>query len=528
MAIDLSLLSAEQLDKYLHVQAIVARQKEEQDRVRALRDYYDGEHPVFLTERQKEYLGRDLTSGHFAFSHNTIKSVVDTLRERLSVSGFTVNDAGMDDDHDPGNDGAATPAAQLAATLWNWWEENRLDAQQIRVHRRALRDGKSYIMVDYDIVNERPRFTLHQVDDGVTGITYHRDPENPERVLFANKYWYTYNPLSPGQTGTERKTTYLPGEVRKYIKHGGLWQRYADEDNGVWPLPWVDENGQPLGIPLFEFENPGGSEVAQLIGLQNVLNKAWLDLVAAADTAGFPILSIEYAQDETFKPEADDDDIEGDDEFIVAPGRALEVHGGRIHRIEGADLSQLISAINLTVETIAGISRTPQYYLRPTGGAQVPSGESLKQLESGLITRAIERQLIFGQTWADAMSMAYKVARAFGSVALPIVPKLKVQTLWANPATRDEKFDAETAEIHKRLGVPDDELWTKLGYSPEQIASFKRRARSEQAATIATVAQAWQGAQQAIGNREQPSNNRTMASNPQGENNQPNAAEGNG
>ena len=35
---------------------------------------------------------------------------------------------------------------------------------------------------------------------------------------------------------------------------------------------------------------------------------------------------------------------------------------------------------------MAGVTRTPQYYLRPQGGGDVPSGESLKQLESGLVT----------------------------------------------------------------------------------------------------------------------------------------------
>lgn len=505
MAIDLTLLSPQQLDKFIHVQSIVAGQAEAAAIVNTLRDYYDGFHPIYLSDRQKEYLEpalkkrknggaesgdirASLTSGDFTFSQNTVKSIVDTLRERLSVSGFTVNGAAID------SDGETTPASQLAALMWAWWEENRLDAQQIRLHRRALRDSKSYVMVDYDQENQRPRFTLHPVDNGKTGITYHRDPEMPDKVLFANKHWWTFNPLEPERTGTQRKTTYLPYEIRKYaLGKAGNWEPIQDPGDLSWPIPWRDREGKPLGIPIIEFENPGGSEVAQIIGLQNALNKSWLDLLAAADAAGFPVMVIEYESNGSFPVVTDDDDIDDDDEFFMAPGRALEIDGGRAHRIEIANLGQLIDTIHVIVETIAGISRTPQYYLRPVGG-DVPSGEALKQLESGLVSRAIERQLIFGQAWADVMAMAYKVARTFGP-AIPEVPKLKVQTLWESAETRQELNDAQRGEILKRLGVPDEVIWLMLGYSPNDISKWKATQRSDTAAATAAVVGAIQKAQ---------------------------------
>jgi hypothetical protein len=57
--------------------------------VRALRDYYKGEHPIMLTKRQQEYLGALVEETEFTFAHNLVRSIVDTLRERLDVSGFT-------------------------------------------------------------------------------------------------------------------------------------------------------------------------------------------------------------------------------------------------------------------------------------------------------------------------------------------------------------------------------------------------------------------------------------------------------
>lgn len=497
MALDLTLLSRGQLDQFIYLQSLISRQNNEAKRVIDLRAYYDGDHPILLTDRQEEFIGKFLTEGQFGFSHNTVKSVVDTLRERLNVSGFSVNGKAIDDDGDDNG-----PEAQIAALMWAWWEENRYDAQQIRLHRRTLRDGKSYVMVDYDQANMRPRFTLHSVDDGTTGITCHRDPEMPDKVLYMCKYFYTYDPMSnPGTTGKERKNVYLPHEIRKYIRGDAAyqWIPYTDpEDNGQWPLPWVERDGTPLGITIIEFENPGGSEVAQIIGLQNLLNKSWLDLIAAADSSGFPILAIEDADPESFVDAvaagALDDDIEGDDELFMAPGRILDLKGATAHRIESGDMSQLIDVIHLTVETIAGVSHTPQYYLRPVGG-DMPSGEALKMLDSGLVKRAVERQLIFGQAWSDVMVMAYKLERTFGNASIPDIPKLKVTTVWDDPQTRSELTNAQAAEIQQRLNVPDEQLWAMLGYSPQDIQRFKAMQRTDQAATTAAVVGAIQQAQ---------------------------------
>jgi hypothetical protein len=490
--IDITLLTPQELDRFLHLQSIVDRQAKASARVRALRAYYDGDHPIMLTQRQQEFLGDLVSEGEFVFAHNLVRTVIDTLRERIDVVGFAVNGEGADDADDDGNLGAA---GALAAQLWAWWNVSRLDSQQVRMYRRALRDGRAYAIVDFDNETGAPRVNLHKVDDGKTGVTMHRDPTDTNRVMFANRYFYTFNPLEPGVTGLERKTTYLPGEIRKYIRRrGGDWSPYPDEDAGVWPLPWVGDDGQPLGIPVFEFENPGGSEVAQIIGLQNALNKSWLDLIAAADTAGFPLIAVEYDSDGSPMADiSDDDDLRGADEFRIAPGRAIEVDNARVHRLEAANLQPMIETTWALVTAIAGVSRTPQYYLRPVGGGDVPSGEALKQLESGLVRRAEDRHRMFGQAWADAMSMCYRVAQTFGTRPVPLLPQgepVNIATQWADPNVRNELVQAQTAQLHAGMNVPEDKVWQLLGYEPEEIARFGQQRRADQAAQVANIAAA--------------------------------------
>ena len=503
MGIALDKLTPAQLDTYLHWQATIDRQAEQADKVLSLRAYYDGDMPVLLTRRQREFIGDLLEGNEFPFSHNVTRSVIDTLRERLSVTGIAVQE-------EAANNNAENP---VSVAMWQWWEKSRLDARQIRLYRRALRDGLAYVIVDFDNEMQRPRFSLHHIDAGdqEPGVMLHRDPEDENRALFACRYWRTaINPLNPGDSGRERKTVYLPNEIRKYIRNGDSsgppWVPIADpEDNGVWPLPWVDRFGKPLGIPVIEFANPGGSEVEQIIGLQNALNKTWLDIIATADTSGFPVVVVAYNSNGVpMSASQDDPDSEGADELRLSPGRLLEVNDANVTRLEAANLAPMIDTMWTIVQAVSGVSRTPTYYLRPVGGSDVPSGEALKQLESGLVRRAQERQLVFGQSWQDVFVLAYKVNQAFG-VSLPDIPDPTVVVTWADANVRNELAEAQTAEAHQRLGVPGDQLWRELGYTPEQIEQFKAGQLAEQQAKVAAVAAAMRvtqtaGAQQSGGN----------------------------
>ena len=78
--IDIMALTPEQLERFIHMQGIVARQENNAARVRALREYYEGEHPVMLTKRQQEYLGELVDGESFTFAHNLVRSIIDTLR----------------------------------------------------------------------------------------------------------------------------------------------------------------------------------------------------------------------------------------------------------------------------------------------------------------------------------------------------------------------------------------------------------------------------------------------------------------
>jgi hypothetical protein len=65
-----------------------------------------------------------------------------------------------------------------------------------------------------------------------------------------------------------------------------------------------------------------------------------------------------------------------------------------------------------------------------------------------------------------------------------------VHTQWRDPNVRNEQVEAATAEAHQRLNVPQDEVWRRLGYTPEQIEQFKRMQQAQDAAKLVQVATA--------------------------------------
>jgi hypothetical protein len=88
------------------------------------------------------------------------------------------------------------------------------------------------------------------------------------------------------------------------------------------------------------------------------------------------------------------------------------------------------------------------------------------------------------------MTLAYRVARTFGQGIPDVGNDPVIGAMWADANTRMEKTEADTAKIYKDLGVPDEAVWEKAGFSPERIAQFRENARLQRAQEIATIAAA--------------------------------------
>jgi hypothetical protein len=442
-----------------YLRGLASEDAADQEWLRTIRDYADGRHPAYLTDRQKEFLGLRTRTYDYLYAHNLCRLVIQAVVERLAVTGFSV--VSSDD---------AAPDDAFAHLAQAWWEGNRMDAGQDGLYESAVRDGAAYVIVDWD--GERPRWTVNYQFDGTQGVKVHRDPDTGA-ILYATKRWQTYDPARPGQTGRTRLTMYFPDRVEKYVATSSKdaafaqagWDVIRDGDSEPWPIPWVDGAG-PLGLPVIPFENPGGSEIADLMPLQDMLNKSDLDLIAGEDAAGFRILWASGM-------DAEIDPSTGEERSIaIGPGRLVRMSDpdARLGAIEPVDPTKMIAASKYWIESAAGVTRTPQYLFQAQGADQ-PSGESLKMQEVGLLAKVGRRQRVFGNAWEDVVYLSARLWNLYRPGETTTAPR--VQALWKDAATRDEKAFLEGLLIRQQLGVPEAQVWREAGYDEETIAAME-------------------------------------------------------
>lgn len=471
-----------------------------QDNISAYRDYYDGDHEVELSERQQEYLQR---MGDAPFCLNICPVVVDSMVDRMRVSGFRValpptrqhgENGNTDTSDDVAMEGEEPPEDAWAAVLSEWWQDNRCDALQRTVHKACARDGNSYVVVDWDSKAGRPRYQFQPAftsfgdnPNNGSGVKVHMGEDG--QIQCASKRWImTVIPEDGGRPRTIRRMNlYFADRVEKYQQEGdssqeGNWQEYREEGE-PWPIPWLDEQGQPLGVPVVHFKNldvgypDGQSELKTVIPIQDLINKLLVDLAADADYSAFRILW----QSGGTQPSGG-----------VFPGAVWwdDDEGAKFGAIEGNAGVQFTSTMDSLIKWAASISRTPQYMFYQTG--QMPSGEALKTAEAPLIQKVKDRSTGIGNAWEDVMRLSIKLSNTFGE-GVDIPDGAIISCLWEDPASMTMDEQRGRAEFMVTNGYEEESLRI-MGYDDSGIQRLMRE-KEERQAQNASLAQMY--AQQA-------------------------------
>lgn len=465
-----------------YLQWLVSEEQGYQEKVKQYREYYDGEQATQLTARQRAYL--ELKAGQ-EFNVNYCPVVVDSLAERLNVTGFEVSDlvdavqtatrsAGDADGGDAEAPGQSEAEYQQAL-MWQWWNQNRMDAKQGIVHTASGRDGTTYVMASWDNDEQRPVLTHEPYCvDGIGTKLHVADDGTP---LFASKRWI--EDARPGVAKVRRLNIYHPDRIERYYSASeiaeGAWQPYMEEGQ-AWPQWWTatgTEAGEPLGVPVFPFINKdqgyqhGQSELEDAIPIQNVINKIMIDLLATADSNAFRILYKLGGAD----PSA----------LVIGPGGIMydskgpnDEGGVQIGAIEGSSLDQFINLVDTATIMIARVTRTPLSAFQLAGGNR-PAADTLQEMDNGLVVKGGKAQVTLGNAWEDVMGMCRKLHNTFGQVrpGYRRLAALPISTRWAELTQRDEVQHMTELEAKKRLGVPLETIWFEMGYSAEQIAEMK-------------------------------------------------------
>lgn len=450
-----------------YLQAAFAAIEDEEDKIALYRDFYAGEQNIYLTDRQKEYLREDFDS--FA---NICKRTVNIVSDRLAIP---------EDGIEPVDD-SSTVYAEMARAWWT--DEATSDAGgnfdpyslQSDVYEAALRDTATAIIVGWDDALGIPTFTPNLIYDGDTGlIRFHYDDNNA--LLFASKRWTVYNPLKPGDTGKRRLTIYTPGYIERYESYtqsGGGWRLLQPEEiNPVNPVPnpqpWTDNgtlSGEPLGIPVIPFENPSGSELDDVIAIQEALNHNLATFDISIDMHGFPILGFfgfNFPIDQTTG-------YSQIPKLSPASGVATDDTAGHIDRIEPANIKEMFEAgVVSWVQLLALVKGWPMYLF--DRNQQPPSGVALTVMEKALVAQVERKQRSFSGAWRAAFNMGRKLHKLKTGQDLPGQIKFN----WQPAATKDQQAETEMMRMEFEAGqYPIVTRWRRLGNNADEIEQMLR------------------------------------------------------
>lgn len=404
------------------LQWLAATDQDQQELYRIYRRYYDGDQETMLTDRLREFLEIDI---EIEFRLNICPVVVDVPAERLQVVGF---ESGTEDSDLGGADGA----------LWQWWYSNRTDAVQNDIHQATMRDGDTFVLVEWDTDAQRPVFHHELAYDGNNGLLVRYDEEQRGKIKYAVKKWNVESGMGKGRI--TRMNVYTDDAIYKYYADSKGWHEYIEEGM-EWPIAWVDSQGNPLGVPVAHFKEAAGgydfgkSRLNDIIPIQNALNKSIIDEIAAADVQAFRTVLKSGGDDPTG--------------VIVAPGQILYDSNTdtKWDTIEAGGLEPITALVEKYIMRAAQISRTPLSYFQVTG--QVASSDSQKADDKGLVSLVQKSSVGYGNAWEDVMAISVRLSNAFAGTNYDTAELIMTQ--WAAFDTVDKNEEdrkaAETAQL---------------------------------------------------------------------------------
>lgn len=419
-----------------------------------LDDYYRGKHRMaFATDRWREAFAGMLE----LLRDNWCRIVVDASTERLVVDGFRF--------------GESTETDEDAARVW---QRNGLDAEAVLAHETAIKLGTAYLVVGLD---EDSRASIIVEDPRRARVAF--DPARPRRRA-AGVHTYV------DENRSEWCHVWTPGAWSLYLRERRAPGAKESPARG-WEL--VDRGAGPLEVPVIPLANSpvlgrrtGTSDLADVLPMQDAINKLTADMIVASEFAAFRQrwatgIEIPVQGDEEGEDGAAATDDPERAAFVAAVSRlwTVESADAKFGEFSPTDLDNYVKAVELLVQHVAAQTRTPPHYLM--GRIVNASAEALHAAEAGLVSKVRRKHLTFGEGWEDAIRLALSLE------GKDVDPENRGEVVWRDPETRTEGERVDALTKLKSLGIPREALWAMIpGATPETIRRWRQQAADEQAA----------------------------------------------
>lgn len=469
------------------------KMSEEQAQLDEYRTYYDGDHTLkFGTAKFKATFGDAFKDFKDDWCSVVVDATLDKLRftgVRIGAKGAASEAAATNPTGTPPDPGAEmekpkpTPTVDptsdpLADDLWEILEKNDIDQLQTDIHEGALVEGRGYVIAWPDTeLGVRVDANRAQM------VRVRRADDDPRKIVYAIKRWVSAN----GQVFVTVYTndflykfeSPLTAVQRRDLEKYGLdamvptdhsldiWQkRIAFTPAGrqePWPLP------NPIReIPVVEFVNKRGSELKNVIPLQDAINFLVIQGLTASSFQG-------WKQRVFFSGVKEP--VGG---WSNEPGKVWQVPptydadgnpmAGSAYEFGDNDLAGFKTYIEMILQHLALTTKTPSrmFFESDRGGrGDSPSGESLLVTDQPLIDKVEDRQVRFGNSWYRLIHLMNKIQ---GGKTLP-----SGEVKWKDPRAKYRTALIEEAALMvEKIGLPVEFVITQMGFSSEEVAILKQ------------------------------------------------------
>jgi hypothetical protein len=343
------------------------------------------------------------------------RRIIKAASGRMEVGGIRSGDKTVDD------------------AVWSAWQGNRMDAESKRGHDTVLAHGRVFAILWTDDDDE-PTITLETPD---TVIVEYKEGSRYERRS-ALRRWID-------EDGGVYANLYTPDALYKFkassdvaISQTTQWEPRVVRDE-AWPLP----NPRAELVPVVEVATgrrlkagkygDALSDLDQAIGLLDRINTLEFLRLVIAFTAGFPIRAVIGTKI-----------LYDDDGNAIAPFKLaadviahLEDPNVKLEQLQAADLKSFGEAIDHDVEALAGITATPNYYLRSMPIQNV-SADAIRAADSPLFGRVEDHKPSVGEGWEEVLRVAGLL------LPQPVEVSNSAELFWVNKEFRSlsERADA--------------------------------------------------------------------------------------
>lgn len=344
---------------------------------RTYRSYYDGVHELrFATAGFVAKHGKLFDS----LRENLCPTVVTATTDRLSIETWGSADADLIAD------------------------EHGLSRLEHAVNTEMVRCGDAYTLT-WPGRDGKPMARYHRADR----IIPHVDPMAPDRLDWAAKIWV----LGEHPHAYARVNVYYADRVERWIMREPLTGRRLPDKPSAWTPHRDDDGGEVIGhtmgvVPVCWFkreadeaESFGVSALADVIPLQDALNKGLADILVLSETYARPFWYLLNYQQPSQNPYLQYQEIASKQQGQWDPAKQqIFTHDGPgpFGQLEPPDLAPLLEKQQAIKNSIAAVAGVPQYYLSQLTG-QVPSGESLRVLSSRLLAGVSRIQAATTPVW---------------------------------------------------------------------------------------------------------------------------------